>query len=76
MFVASFIPTAKNALCASFLPDQGFSRAGGLEWRLPLAEAPEVPAHIEWVSAETAAGARVAVAAEFFETRLSAIAGK
>jgi FkbH-like protein len=46
-FAASFIPTAKNALSASFLPDQGFTPAGEREWHLPLAAAPAIPPHIE-----------------------------
>lgn len=49
-FHSSFIPTAKNALCASFLSDQGFSQIGEREWHLDLSEAPSVPPHIERVS--------------------------
>jgi len=45
-FAASFIPTAKNALSASFLPDQGFNSVGGQDWQLDLANAPGVPPHI------------------------------
>jgi FkbH-like protein len=45
-FVGSYIPTAKNAICKSFLPDQGFTQTGEREWRLDLAGAPAVPAHI------------------------------
>ncbi len=54
-FAASFIPTAKNALSASFLPDQGFSRVGDQECYLSLAEAPVIPAHIERLGSEPAA---------------------
>jgi FkbH-like protein len=46
-FAASFIPTAKNALSASFLPDQGFRSVGDQKWHLDLADAPTIPAHIE-----------------------------
>ena len=46
-FVGSYLPTAKNAICKSFLPDQGFTQAGEGEWRLDLANAPAIPAHIE-----------------------------
>jgi len=52
-FAASFIPTAKNALSAAFLPDQGFSPVDGQEWRLALSEAPAIPPHID-VSGERA----------------------
>jgi FkbH-like protein len=45
-FVGSFIPTAKNALCKSFLLDQGFSQTGEQEWYLALSDAPMIPAHI------------------------------
>jgi FkbH-like protein len=48
-FAASFIPTAKNALCASFLPDQGFTQVGERKWHLALEDAPEIPAHIQRV---------------------------
>jgi FkbH-like protein len=50
-FRGSFIPSAKNALSASFLPDQGFRSVGGQEWHLDLADAPTVPAHIRRVGA-------------------------
>jgi len=45
-FVGSYIPTAKNAICASFLPDQNFTSIGGQEWHLDLADAPAIPAHV------------------------------
>jgi len=45
-FRASYIPTAKNAICASFLPDQNFTSIGGQEWHLDLADAPAIPAHV------------------------------
>ena len=45
-FVGSYIPTAKNAICKSFLPDQGFTQTGDREWHLHLADAPAIPAHI------------------------------
>jgi len=73
-FAASFIPTAKNALSASFLPDQGFSRVGEQEWHLDLSEAPAIPPHIERAVAEGVTGR--GFAAEAFETRLSAVAGQ
>ena len=53
-FVGSYIPTAKNALCKSFLADQGFTAIGEQEWRLALSDAPAVPAHIHRVSAAAA----------------------
>ena len=49
-FVGSYIPTAKNAICKTFLPDQGFVQTGEQEWRLDLADAPVVPAHITRLS--------------------------
>jgi len=55
-FAASFIPTAKNALSASFLPDQGFSPVGGQDWHLDLAEAPGIPPHITRVGADAGPG--------------------
>jgi FkbH-like protein len=72
-FAASFIPTAKNSLSASFLPDQGFSPVGDREWHLALADAPAIPSHIQRTGAEGAAGR--GFDAEPFQTRLSAIAG-
>ncbi|HEY1795280.1 MAG TPA: HAD-IIIC family phosphatase [Stellaceae bacterium] len=50
-FRASFVPTAKNALAASFLPDQGFRPIGAQEWHLDLAAAPAIPAHIRRIGA-------------------------
>jgi hypothetical protein len=44
------VPTEKNALCATFLPDHGF-RQDGEQWRLPLADAPIFPAFIKRVDA-------------------------
>jgi predicted enzyme involved in methoxymalonyl-ACP biosynthesis len=46
--VGSYVPTKKNALCATFLPDHGF-RQDGEQWRLPLADAPIFPAFIRRV---------------------------
>ncbi|HTZ37732.1 MAG TPA: HAD-IIIC family phosphatase [Stellaceae bacterium] len=54
-FVGCFIPTAKNALAASFLADQGFTAGGDGNWRLALAEAPPIPPHIERLVAPQAA---------------------
>jgi FkbH-like protein len=45
-FIGSYIPTAKNAICKSFLPDQGFTQTGEQEWHLALSNAPAIPAHI------------------------------
>jgi FkbH-like protein len=45
-FRASYIPTAKNAICASFLPDQNFTSLGDQEWQLSLDDAPAIPAHV------------------------------
>lgn len=48
-FVGSYIPTAKNAICKAFLPDQGFIQTGEREWHLALTDAPAVPVHIKRV---------------------------
>ena len=45
-FVGLYIPTAKNAICKSFLPDQGFTQTGEQEWHLALSDAPAIPAHV------------------------------
>jgi FkbH-like protein len=50
-FHGLFIPTAKNALSASFLPDQGFRLVGDRDWHLDLGDAPSVPAHIRRIGA-------------------------
>jgi FkbH-like protein len=44
--VASFVPTQKNGLCASFLADHGFVQVSDQQWLLALSNAPAVPAHI------------------------------
>jgi FkbH-like protein len=54
-FTATFLPTKKNALAATFLPDHGFTSTGDTRWRLPLADVAEVPAHIERVAPQRAA---------------------
>jgi FkbH-like protein len=54
-FTATFLPTKKNALAATFLPDHGFTSIGDTRWRLPLADAADVPAHIERVTPQRAA---------------------
>jgi predicted enzyme involved in methoxymalonyl-ACP biosynthesis len=46
-FVGSYIPTAKNALCKSFLADQGFEPIGDQQWHLALSDAPVIPAYIQ-----------------------------
>lgn len=48
--LGSYVPTKKNELCATFLPDHGF-RQDGEQWRLPLADAPIFPAFIKRVDA-------------------------
>jgi len=63
-FVGSYIPTAKNAICKSFLPDQGFTQTGEQEWRLDLADAPAIPAHITRLGAPVATLVRLADVAE------------
>ncbi|HML10333.1 MAG TPA: HAD-IIIC family phosphatase [Stellaceae bacterium] len=63
-FVGSYIPTAKNAICKSFLPDQGFTQIGEQEWRLDLADAPVVPAHITRLGAPVAEALQLADVAE------------
>lgn len=45
-FAASFIPTKKNALAASFLSDHGFRETGDGRWLLRLTDAPPLPAHV------------------------------
>jgi FkbH-like protein len=49
-FVASFIPSKKNVLAATFLPDHGF-RAEGEIWRMPVCDAPSLPAFVERLDA-------------------------
>jgi FkbH-like protein len=51
--VGSYVPTKKNSLCATFLPDHGF-RQDGERWRLPLAQAPIFPSCITRVDASEA----------------------
>ena len=41
-FLASFIPSAKNAPAATFLPDHGFTSLGDGQWRIDLAQVPAV----------------------------------
>jgi FkbH-like protein len=72
-FGASFIPTAKNSLCASFLSDQGFSPVGEREWHLNLSEAPSIPSHIERIAAQQTTGRRGEVAPS--QIHLAAVAG-
>jgi FkbH-like protein len=65
-FVGSYIPTAKNAICKSFLPDQGFAPVGEREWHLALSDAPAIPPHIQRVPVTAGAPSEspVPVAAE------------
>ena len=42
-FTACFIPTRKNALASTYLPDHGFKVQSDGTWRLALAEAPPFP---------------------------------
>jgi FkbH-like protein len=58
-FVGSYVPTKKNALCATFLPDHGFKQDGE-QWRLPLAGAPVFPGFIKHVDARGESGAEQA----------------
>lgn len=53
-FVGSYIPTAKNAICAKFLPDQGFTQRDDGTWRLDLADAPSIPSHVTRLGAPVA----------------------
>jgi FkbH-like protein len=71
-FAASFIPTAKNALSASFLPNQRFTRVSDQEWHLALSDAPAVPHHIERILPEDSAGRGFDAAP--FQTHLSTVA--
>jgi len=48
-FIASFIPTKKNALATTFLPDHGF-RPHGDRWRIAVKDAPELPTFIARVN--------------------------
>jgi FkbH-like protein len=48
-FVAAFVPTKKNSLAATFLPDHGF-KPDGDRWRLALAQAPAFPTFIQRVN--------------------------
>ena len=63
-FVGSYIPTAKNAICACFLPDQGFTQVDERTWRLDLADAPAIPSHVERLGAPTAEPLQLADVAE------------
>jgi FkbH-like protein len=63
-FVGSYIPTAKNAICAKFLPDQGFTQVDERTWRLDLADAPAIPAHIQRLGAPAAEPVQLADVAE------------
>jgi FkbH-like protein len=51
-FVGTYVPTTKNSLCATFLPDHGF-RQDGERWRLPLEQAPIFSAFINRVDGST-----------------------
>ena len=43
---AAFVPSAKNAPAALFLPNHGFQAAGENQWRIALADVPPVPGEI------------------------------
>jgi FkbH-like protein len=43
---AAFIPTAKNAPVASFLPDHGFTSLDGHNFAIPIEDVPKRPAYI------------------------------
>ena len=47
---ASFIPSAKNAPAASFLPDHGFVTAEGYSWRSAISDVPPVPDYIKLIT--------------------------
>ena len=47
-FIASFVPTAKNSLAATFLSDHGF-RPDGARWQIAAADAPILPFFIQHV---------------------------
>jgi FkbH-like protein len=53
--VASFIPTAKNAPAASFLPDHGFTQENEPRWRIAISEIPEVDSSVTVVRLRTPA---------------------
>jgi FkbH-like protein len=46
---AVFVPTAKNAVAADFLPRHGFSRRDDGSWALSLEPLPPAPAHVRIV---------------------------
>lgn len=48
--IGSYVPTKKNSLCATFLPDHGFKQDGE-RWRLRLTEAPLFPSFIRCMDA-------------------------
>lgn len=44
--VASFVPTAKNALASTFLPDHGFQAIDENAWIIPICDVPQIDASI------------------------------
>jgi FkbH-like protein len=48
---ASFVPTRKNELAATFLPAHKFTRESDTGWRISLAEVPPMPHFVELVRA-------------------------
>jgi FkbH-like protein len=58
--VATFVPTKKNSLAATFLPDHGFTQDEDGRWRLPLAQAPSWPDFIERLRRPAADAVRAA----------------
>lgn len=60
--VASYIPTAKNALAASFLPDHGFELLEGNSWRIDVARVAGINPSVTLVC-DTAPAAKATVSA-------------
>jgi FkbH-like protein len=55
-FTASFFPTRKNALAATYLPDHGFMLQDDGNWRLALTDAPALPSFVVLARTSAATG--------------------
>lgn len=53
-FVARFVPTAKNAAAANYLPEAGFRPAGEQEWQIAVEDVPDLDPAITRVVTGTA----------------------
>jgi len=63
-FFAAFIPTAKNAPAAAFLPDHGFQVAEEHWWRIEIPRVPETPSHVTLQRTSTLGAVQGAPAAD------------